>query len=402
MQPKIYTFDEHNISSEKIDTHAYYVIHKLRKNGHIAYLVGGSVRDLLLKKKPKDFDISTSAKPEEIKKIFRNCILIGRRFRLAHIRFGRKVIEVATFRSGDTEEKELVIRDNIWGSEEEDVIRRDFTINGLYYDPETQTVIDYVGGFDDIKKGLIRTIGKPHLRFIQDPVRMIRLIKFRARYNFEIDEKTYLALKESKREIINSSPARILEELFRMLESGASKKFFSLLHIHGILEELLPFISYFLKSKERAVKLLSLLDKADETNRQNFPTTIKRSVLCSCLVFPLFDNYLKTEYLNTHPHIHLGKLAEEASIMINEIFSPFIHMPRRLKAEIISILVNQYRFIPLLETKKRKKIKIPKDSFFSLALNFLYLRSKINNDLVFVYEKWENAYKSLKKRTRKH
>jgi len=402
VQPKIYTLDEHSIPAEKIDPQAFYVIHKLRSHGHQAYLVGGSVRDLLLKLRPKDFDISTSAKPEEVKKIFRNCILIGRRFRLAHIRFGRKVIEVATFRAGDVEEKELILRDNIWGSEEEDVIRRDFTINGLFYDPETQTIIDYVGGFNDLKKSLLRTIGKPRLRFIQDPVRMIRLLKFRARFDFEIDEETYLALNDCRKEIIKSSPARILEELFRMLESGSAKKFFSLLHIHGMLEELLPYISYFMGSKEKAVTLLSLLDKADETNIQNFPKVLKRSILCSCLVFPLFDFYLKNEYIDTHTHIHLGKLAEEAKTTINEIFSPFLHMPRRLKAEMVSILINQYRFIPLLEKKRKRNIRIPRDPFFSFALNFFALRTRIEESLLPTYEKWKKAFQVRKKPRRKH
>ena len=132
MQPKIYYFDEHKIAPDKIDIHACYVIEKLRSAGFTAYLVGGGVRDLLLNQRPKDFDISTSAKPEEIKSLFRNAILIGRRFRLAHIRFGRKIIEVSTFRSGATEEAGLIVRDNEWGNEEEDVLRRDFTINGLF------------------------------------------------------------------------------------------------------------------------------------------------------------------------------------------------------------------------------------------------------------------------------
>ena len=182
MQPKIYSIDEHRLPHEKIDDQAYYVIMKLRNNGHKAYLVGGGVRDLLINVRPKDFDISTSATPEEVKKCFRNCILIGRRFRLAHVRFGKKIIEVATFRAGETENIDLIVRDNIWGTEEEDVLRRDFTINGLFYDPENHTIIDYVNGYEDIEKKIIRTIGNPSVRFKQDPVRMIRLLKFYARF----------------------------------------------------------------------------------------------------------------------------------------------------------------------------------------------------------------------------
>ena len=161
MNPKFYPFDTHKLPLEKIDPDALYVMEKLRLNGYIAYLVGGGVRDLLLGHKPKDFDISTSAEPEQIRHLFRNCILIGRRFRLAHIRFGKKIIEVSTFRSGDNETDALILRDNKWGSPEEDVLRRDFTINGLFYDSATQEVIDYVDGYADVQKQLLRTVGQP-------------------------------------------------------------------------------------------------------------------------------------------------------------------------------------------------------------------------------------------------
>ena len=183
------------------------------------------MRDLLLDKKPKDFDISTSAEPEEIKQLFRSCILIGRRFRLAHIRFGKKILEVSTFRSGDAENDELILRDNKWGTPEQDVLRRDFTINGLFYDPSTQTIIDYVGGYPDLQKKVLRTIGQPFIRFRQDPVRMLRLIKFQARFGFDVDSAARIALLECRQEIVKSSSARIQEELLRMLESGASEPF---------------------------------------------------------------------------------------------------------------------------------------------------------------------------------
>ena len=152
MQQKTYSKDLHKLDIRQVDKEALYVLEKLTASGYEAYLVGGGVRDLLLNKKPKDYDISTSAEPEQIKKLFRNCILIGRRFRLAHIRFGKKIIEASTFRSGDPDNDALIVRDNDWGSSEEDVLRRDFTINGLFYDPAKETVIDYVGGFEDLEK----------------------------------------------------------------------------------------------------------------------------------------------------------------------------------------------------------------------------------------------------------
>lgn len=213
MSQKNYPFEEHQLPHSKVDSDALYVMEKLRSNGHTAFLVGGSVRDLLLNKKPKDFDISTSAEPEEIKQLFRNCILIGRRFRLAHIRFGKKILEVSTFRSGDPETDELIIRDNKWGTPEQDVLRRDFTINGLFYDPSTQMIIDYVGGYPDLQKKVLRTIGQSFIRFRQDPVRMLRLLKFQARFGFDVDPAARVALLECRQEIVKSSPARIQEEL---------------------------------------------------------------------------------------------------------------------------------------------------------------------------------------------
>ena len=219
MGPKIYPEDAHHIKQDHVDRDALEVLFRLKQHGHTAYLVGGGVRDLLLKKIPKDFDISTSAKPEEIKQIFqRRCLLIGKRFRLAHVRCGNKVLEVSTFRTGDTEGSSLIVRDNIWGTPEEDVLRRDFTINALFYDPTTHTVLDYIGGYPDLQHKLLRTIGDPIARFKQDPVRMLRLLKFQARFGFSIDPKSERATHICKEEILKSAPARILEEIFKMLE----------------------------------------------------------------------------------------------------------------------------------------------------------------------------------------
>ncbi len=399
MQPKIYLIDQHRIPSLKIDKHAYYVIKKLRHHGFVAYLVGGSVRDLLLEKAPKDFDISTSAKPEEIKKIFPNCILIGKRFRLAHIRFGKKILEVSTFRSGDNEKSSLILRDNIWGNPEEDVLRRDFTINGLFYDPETQTIIDYVGGFPDIEKKILRAIGKPNIRFIQDPVRMIRLIKFRSRFGFDIDKDTHEALLECKEEIIKSSPARVLEELFRMLESGSSKDFFRLLAEYGLLQKLMPILGdYLLEEKDNAI--LQFLEKIDEINKQNYKK-IDRSILVSSLLFPLLEERIKMHFIENKKVIHLGIIAEEVKSLLLDIFRPFFYLPRRMKAAIVSILTNQFRFTPI-EDKKKKKLRIPKDPFFNLAISFFQIRSILYTDLQPTYNNWHKLSKKVKFSQRKY
>ena len=386
VQPRIYSVDEHHVSADQIDPNASYVILKLRQAGYKAYLVGGGVRDLLLKQKPKDFDISTSAKPEEIKALFRNAILIGRRFRLAHIRFGKKIIEVATFRSGDPESTDLIVRDNVWGTEEEDVMRRDFTINGLLYDLENETIIDYIDGYPDIEKKTLRIIGQPEIRFIQDPVRMIRLIKFCARFNFHIDPPTFKALLACKNEIIKSSSARILEELLRMLESGSSKEFFHLLHEYGLLKPLLPSLATYFDENPNN-EILALLYEADAAIKKK---EIDRSILLSALLFPLFRNRLYLAAQTSERHLHLGTIQEYAGSLIDETFDPFFLLPRRLRGMITAILTQQYRIQPL-DNKPPKKPRPPRDPTFPFAMLLFKLRTNIQPDLLEFYTAWTEA-----------
>ena len=365
------------------------MIQKLREAGYKAYLVGGGVRDLLLKQKPKDFDISTSARPEEVRSVFRNAILIGRRFRLAHVRFGKKIIEVSTFRAGETESAGLIVRDNIWGSEEEDVLRRDFTINGLFYDPETQEIIDYVDGYKDIEKRILRTIGKPEVRFIQDPVRMIRLIKFCARFELTIAKPTFEALLKCKQEILKSSSARILEELLRMLESGASREFFHLLNQYGMLKPLLPELAHYLEIMPETA-LFALLGEIDDEVVKHAPATFDRSLMLSALIFPLFDEYMKTR-IASHARIpHLGQIAEAAGHVIDCIFTPFFTLPRRMRSIVAFLMTTQYRFIPL-DGKQPRKAKAPNDPFFPTALHLLKLRATVHTELLPHYTFWTGA-----------
>ncbi len=388
MQPKIYHVDEHQIALDKIDTHAFYVIQKLRQAGHTAYLVGGGVRDLLLGQRPKDFDVSTSAKPEEIKSLFRNAILIGRRFRLAHIRFGKKVIEVSTFRAGATEEAGLIVRDNEWGSEEQDVMRRDFTINGLFYDPESQKVIDYVDGYPDIAKRTLRAIGQPDVRFTQDPVRMIRLIKFCARFHFEIHHPTFEALLNCKGEILKSSSARIFEELLRMLESGASKAFFHLLNEYGLLKPLSPALSRFLEKPENLS--LQLLGVIDDEILKSPPEALDRSLLLSALIFPLFSEHIQEKCKQQEKPLHLGQIAEAAHRTIDQVFTPFFYIPRRMRGIMGFIMTTQYRFIPL-DGRPVRRPRAPKDPLFPIALHLLKFRATVQPELLPHYTLWTEA-----------
>ena len=229
-----------------IDPDADRVVRRLARHGHKAYLVGGCVRDILLGRKPKDFDVATSATPNEIKQLFRNCRIIGRRFRLAHVFFGHKIIETSTFRANpkDDEDGDLLIRrDNVFGTETEDARRRDFTINGLFYDVEREEVIDHVGGLADLEARVIRTIGDPETRFQEDPVRMLRAIKFAARLDFAIEPATYRALVRWRGEIRKCAPPRVLEEVYRLLRGGAAHRSIEILIETATLEIMSPHLA---------------------------------------------------------------------------------------------------------------------------------------------------------------
>jgi poly(A) polymerase len=233
-----------------IDPDADRVVRKLTRAGYKAYLVGGCVRDLLVARTPKDFDVATSATPNEIKSTFRNSRIIGRRFRLAHVFFGSKIIETSTFRANPRDEDDhdlLIRRDNVFGTETEDARRRDFTINGLFYDVEREEVIDHVGGLADLDARLIRTIGDPDIRFQEDPVRMLRAIKFAARLSFGFDPATWRALLRWRGEISKCAPPRLLEEMHRLLRGGAARRSFELLVETGVLAVLSPYLAGLLE-----------------------------------------------------------------------------------------------------------------------------------------------------------
>ncbi|MDB4954113.1 MAG: poly(A) polymerase [Myxococcales bacterium] len=248
-----------------IDPDADRVVRKLNRAGYKAYLVGGCVRDLLVHRKPKDFDVATSATPNEIKATFRNCRIIGRRFRLAHVFFGSKIIEVSTFRANPRDEDNvdlLIRRDNVFGNETEDARRRDFTINGLFYDVEKEEVIDHVGGLADLDAKLVRTIGDPEIRFQEDPVRMLRAIKFAARLDFGFEPVTWRALLRWRSEISKCAPPRLLEEMHRLLRGGAARRSFELMVETGVLAVLSPYLAGLLEGSGAPTTAPPLADTA--------------------------------------------------------------------------------------------------------------------------------------------
>jgi poly(A) polymerase len=394
VKPKIYFANEHGIDLALIDPDATIVLERLHKAGFTAYLVGGSVRDLLIKKVPKDFDISTSARPEQIKAIFqRQCILIGRRFRLAHIRFGHKIFEVSTFRTGEND-SELIQQDNEWGSPEQDVLRRDFTINGLFYDSSNHSIIDYVGGWEDIQKHVIRSIGEAENRFKQDPVRILRFLKFHARFNFNMDPVTEKAIYSCRGEIIKSSPARILEEILRMLESGASAPFIRLLAEYGVFPLLFPSLDHFLRTSPGKL-IFHYLACADQLYHHKGKNVLDRSVLTACLLFPILEYELDRQYIKQNIIPHIGEITLVASTLIKDLLTQsFSHFPRRITSTMLSILVSQYRLTPL-SGKRHYREKLFRQKDFELALKFLKLRALVNEKFVETYTSIRDQYRQF-------
>jgi len=264
---------EHGISRKLMSPNALRILYRLKDNGFVGYFVGGCVRDLLLGREPKDFDVVTNATPNEVKRMFRNCRLVGRRFRLAHIHFQDEIIEVATFRSKDLNEPEpepkdlhedghrqrhprmlkdddgMILRDNVFGTPEEDALRRDFTVNSLSYNIADFSIIDYTGGLADLNAGIIRTIGDPDDRFQEDPVRMLRAVRFAAQLAFTIEENTRRALVVAADTIVRASPPRLYEEMLKLFLSGEAAKCYDLLRQTGLFAALFPAFSSWLDAE---------------------------------------------------------------------------------------------------------------------------------------------------------
>ncbi len=254
MEPHILERAEHPISRRDIDPDVLKVLYRLITAGQMAYLVGGSVRDLMLGRRPKDFDIATDAHPQRVRDLFRNSRLIGRRFRLVHVFFGPKNIEVATFRKqaeGVTIDDPLIRHDNTFGTPEEDAFRRDFTVNSLFYDPRTFRVIDYAGGVADLRARLIRTIGDPELRMREDPVRMMRAVRFAAKLGFEIEPATLAAIERHRSDLLKAAMPRLVEETYRTIGQTGAARALVLMEELGLLEQLAPWLSEHLRAEAR-------------------------------------------------------------------------------------------------------------------------------------------------------
>ncbi|MBT8077303.1 MAG: polynucleotide adenylyltransferase PcnB [Gammaproteobacteria bacterium] len=397
MKPKIIPRSSHTVSRDEISKNALKVLYRLHKSGHQAFLVGGGVRDAMLGLHPKDFDLATDAKPEEIRALFGNCRLIGRRFRLAHVRFGREIIEVATFRAapGDHDssadvahdDEGRILRDNVYGSIDEDVWRRDFTCNALYYNIADFSIWDYVGGTDDIKRRRIVLIGDPTQRMREDPVRMLRAVRFAAKLDFQIDKSVSRAINDAKELLANVPPARLFDEFLKLFQAGFAHPTFNLLRQYGLFQLLFPETDNALEGDDT---FLSFVEAA-------LLNTDKR-VKADQSVTPMFllGVFLWKPVLEVAARMRAAEKMSEAqslALAAYEIVASQqarISIPRRFTSPMREMLALQPRFLAL---KGRRACNLLQHRRFRAAYDFMVLRAQIGEVDPEVAQFWTDVQK---------
>lgn len=369
----------HNpIPDVDLDPDAVKILKRLTRFDHTAYLVGGCVRDLLLDRKPKDFDIGTSATPRQVKRLFSNCRIIGRRFRLAHIYFQNgKILEVATFRALDAREDEetdkgediLIRDDNVFGTPEEDALRRDFTVNQLFYDVNAGTVLDHADGLGDLRRRVVRTIGDPDIRFREDPIRILRAIKFAARLDFTIEEETLAALRRTRVEIPKAAPPRVLEEINRFCRGGAARRSFEWMFDTGVFDVVLEEVAENYRNDEKArALLLSCLESFD---RRFGDGEVATGEIFAALFLPLLAQRIGWEQdgstkppprgldLRTLPDDWLRPMALR------------LRVPRREQERCRQALATLVRMVPFATVRRAAKRGLPQRGVFADAMALL-------------------------------
>ncbi|WP_434027990.1 polynucleotide adenylyltransferase PcnB [[Pseudomonas] boreopolis] len=385
--------EQHVISRKDISPNALRVLYRLREAGFGAFLVGGAVRDLLVGGHPKDFDVATDATPEEVKSLFRNCRLIGRRFRLAHVVFGREIIEVATFRansddgSGDREvENGRLVRDNVYGTIEEDAIRRDFTCNALYYAIEDFSVRDYVGGFDDVQARVMRLIGDPEQRYREDPVRMLRAVRLAAKLGFEIEPATAGPIPRLAGLLADAAPARLFEEVLKLFLSGHGVASFEGLERHGLLDALFPESAAALRSNRSGAlrrMLIAGLGNTDQRVANDEP--VSPAFLFALLLWPAFCRTLAMLQAQGVPVEEAQRRAADR-VTLHEIER--VALPRRFSLPMQEIWLLQTRF----SSRQRKRVfRTLAHPRFRAAFDFLALRQIASPDHAADVEFWREA-----------
>ncbi|MCZ6665442.1 MAG: polynucleotide adenylyltransferase PcnB [Gammaproteobacteria bacterium] len=389
--PRIYSRDEHSISRKYISPSALKVLYRLNNAGFMACLVGGGVRDLLLGREPKDFDIATDAIPEQVRELFRNCRLIGRRFRLAHIRFGREVIEVATFRaahradddSAEVSEEGRILRDNVYGEVDDDVWRRDFTVNALYYDIRDFSVIDYVGGVEDLKRGILKVIGDPYQRYREDPVRMLRAVRFAVKLGFKLDDRTAEPLSELGDLLIEISPARLFDETLKLFHGGAALQTFEALRHYDLFSKLFPLTDAELEHQHGGFPgTLVGRALANTDTRIAASKSVTPAFLIAALLWDTVDN--ERQKLEAGGVDATDALSIAADKLLSEQVAR-LAVPRRFTQVTREIWALQLRLPKRTRKRVAKMIEHPR---FRAAYDFLELRAESGEPVQELYEWW--------------
>jgi len=403
MQPTIIKRDQHPVSRKLMSQEVLKVLYRLHRTGHLAYLCGGGVRDLLLGRVIDDFDVATDADPKRLKEVFGNSRLVGRRFRIAHILFrGGKIIEVSTFRKkGEEESSEddcsslLIKRDNTFGSPDEDAFRRDFTINALYYNVADFSIIDYVGGRADLQACLIRAVGDPDIRFQEDPIRMLRGIRLAATLDFQVEENTWEAIKRQRHHILECPVSRIREEIMKILRRKGTQKGFELLALSGILEFLFPRLNEFqlscVEKKHTAAdplwQHLTVLDEL-RSKGEEFTDSTLLATLTAAPVVASWQTLPPTEDVGKWLHQYL-----------EENLKP-LTFPRVVRAQ-VNLLHLALRHM-LAEQKKKRRRNLRRSPIFADALKLLEIHCLATKQHWSALHRWQRSPVKLRHRRRKN
>lgn len=394
MQPLIIPRKEHRISRKNVSRNVLRTLYRLRDNGFTAYLMGGCVRDLLLERTPKDFDIATDARPGQIKRLFRNCRLVGRRFRLAHLHFADEILEVSTFRAdaplSDESDMErpvpnhhkprhlkddsgMVLRDNVFGTPEQDALRRDFTINALAYNIADFSVIDYTTGLADLRDGIIRPIGDPYIRFTEDPVRMLRAVRFAASHHFVIEPAAWETLCAMSSTISRASPARLYEEMLKLFLLGAAGRAFGLLHISGLLAALFPMLGKWLGENPDRLNIMN-------TNLGTLDCRCRMGISSSPALFfaAYFGPLLAETTLAGRRDGIPGRLTRDVACTdLMKECSETVSIPGKVANQLRNILAMQHS---LHRVPPRRPSVIVKKPEFTDALAYLHLEGTLGGE----------------------
>jgi poly(A) polymerase len=367
---------QHSLSRRNISDNALKVLYRLKSAGFQAYIVGGGVRDLLLDLKPKDFDIVTDAHPEQVKNLFSNCRLIGRRFRLAHVHFGRDIIEVATFRGSDSDgsshqlhDSGIIKRDNTYGTLEEDIWRRDITINALYYNIANFSIVDTVGGISDIQHKIIRVIGDPEVRYREDPVRMLRVVRLAAKLDFTIEKTSVAPIKKMASMLESMSNARLFEEVYKLFHTGAALKTFHLLLQQHLFQVLFPQTTAIMKKDTKIQRFIECACRNTDS-RIRADKKVTPAFLFAVLLWYVYKE-------RAHDLAENMTKAQANALAISQVLAEQVKMtsiPKMLAMTIRDIWHLQFRLTKAVNQKTFEVLQHPK---FRAAYDFLLLRAEI-------------------------